>query len=551
MEHYKVHIINNDTYTDADSHTSVMELSKEYAGDKSKRILLAKVDNVERDLNYVIDSDCSIEFLDISSEFGNRTYQRSCAFIMLAAVAKVVGKDKAVWVEHTINNNYFCHISNTEITEKLLSDIKKEMRNIVDRNYTIEKLNVPVGEAIEIFEKYGLEHRKKALKYVKSLNVTIYKMNNYYDYLYGTMVPQTGYIRTFDLHMHSDGFVLQFESRKEEGVINEYKAYPKLTQIYAEYTNWSRILEVSSAGALNDLICHGRLKEIILISEALQEKKIANIADEIFSKGKRIVLIAGPSSSGKTTFSNRLGIQLKVLGLSPEIISLDDYYRCRADIPIGEDGRQDFECLESLQVERFNDDILKLLEGEAVETPLYDFITGSTKAKGKLIKMEPDSILIIEGIHGINENLTHRIPKEEKFKIYISALTQLNIDEHSRISTRDTRLIRRIVRDNNFRGFSARSTIDMWHKVLDGENKNIFPYQEQADAMFNSALIYELGVLKTYAEPLLFNIDPSESVYTEAKRLLNFLNSFLNIPSVNIPPNSLMREFIGGSCFNV
>ncbi len=551
MERYKVHIINDNTYMEADQNTSLMELSKEYAGERSNRFLLAKVDNIERDLNYVIDNDCTVEFLDISSDFGYRTYQRSCAFIMLAAIAKVVGQDNAVWVEHTINNNYFCHIDGIDVTEDLLSDIKNKMQSIIRQNYTIEKLNVPVNEAIEMFEKYGLEHRKKALNYVKSLNVTVYKMNNYYDYLYGTMVPQTGYISTFDLHMHSDGFVLQFESRNEPGVVNEYKAYPKLTQIYAEYTNWSRILEVSSAGALNDLICHGRLKEIILISEALQEKKIAIIADEIFRNGKRIVLIAGPSSSGKTTFSNRLGIQLKVLGLSPSIISLDDYYRNREDIPVGEDGRQDFECLESLNVERFNDDILKLLKGEAVETPLYDFITGKSKPKGKLIKMDADSVLIIEGIHGINENLTHRIPKDDKYKIYISALTQLNIDEHSRISTTDTRLLRRIVRDNNFRGFSAKSTIDMWHKVLEGENKNIFPYQEQADAMFNSALIYELGVLKTYAEPLLFSIEPSESGYMEAKRLLNFLNSFLNIPAVNIPPNSLIREFIGGSCFNV
>lgn len=550
MESYKVHIINNDTYTEADNHTTLMELSKEYCAD-GRRILLAKVNNLERDLNYIIEEDCTVEFLDIRSDFGLRTYQRSCAFIMLAAVSKILGRDKAVWVEHTINNNFFCHISGVEITKELLKSIRKEMRNIVNQNYNIEKLNVPVSEAVELFDKYGLEHRKKALKYVKSVNVTVYKMNNYYDYLYGTMVPQTGYINTFDLHIHKDGFVLQFESRTEPGVINEYKAYPKLTQIFAEYTNWSRILEVDSAGALNDLICAGKLKEIILISEALQEKKIANIADEIFNKGKRIVLIAGPSSSGKTTFSNRLGIQLKVLGLSPQIISLDDYYKNRASIPIGEDGRQDFECLESLQVERFNDDILRLLEGEAVETPLYDFITGDAKPKGKLIKMEQDSILIIEGIHGINENLTHRIPAETKFKVYISALTQLNIDEHSRISTTDTRLLRRIVRDNSFRGFSARNTIDMWHKVLDGENKNIFPYQEQADAMFNSALVYELGVLKTYAEPLLFSIDSSESVYTEAKRLLNFLNSFLNIPAVNIPPNSLIREFIGGSCFNV
>lgn len=551
MEHYKVHIVNDDSYMQADNHTTLMELSKSYAGNKSSRILLAKVDNIERDLNYIIERDCTIEFLDITSEFGNRTYQRSCAFIMLAAVAKIVGYNKAVWVEHTINNNFFCHISGIEITQKLLHDIKKEMRDIVNQNYTIEKLNVPVNEAIEIFDRYGLEHRKKALKYVKSLNVTVYKMNDYYDYLYGTMVPQTGYIKTFDLHMHSDGFVLQFESRQNAGQINEYKAYPKLTQIYAEYTNWSRILEVDSAGALNDLICNGRLKEIILISEALQEKKIANIADEIFNRKKKIVLIAGPSSSGKTTFSNRLGIQLKVLGLSPRIISLDDYYKPRAEIPVGEDGRQDFECLESLQVERFNDDILRLLSGEAVETPLYDFLTGEGKPKGKLIKMSSDSVLIIEGIHGINENLTHRIPKEDKFKVYISALTQLNIDEHSRISTTDTRLLRRIVRDNNYRGFSAKSTIDMWHKVLEGENKNIFPYQEQADAMFNSALIYELGVLKTYAEPLLFSIDYSESGYPEAKRLLNFLNSFLNISPESIPSNSLIREFVGGSCFNV
>ena len=549
IENINIHIINNKTDISVKKGTTLLEISKIYNNDMHKRLLLAKLDNVERGLNYEVKNDCVVEFLDITSSFGFLVYQRSATFIMMAAIAKVLGDDAVTWVEHSLNYNLYCNIENVSITDNLLNEINTEMRNIINAKLPIEKMVVSVNEGIKLLNTKKLIHRKKSLNFVKSSNITIYKLGDYYDYFYGIMVPDASYIEIFALHKHGDGFMLQFEDKSNPNNLSQYKAYPKLTGVFKEYKNWIKILGVHTVGSLNESICNGNIKDLVLLSEALHEKNIAKIADKIYSEGKKIVLIAGPSSSGKTTFSNRLSIQLKVLGLKPSIISLDDYYKNRNEIAVDENGQQDFENIDSLDVERFNNDLLNLINGDTVETALFDFVTGMRKSKGKLIKLEDKGILVIEGIHGINEELTHKIPKDEKFKIYISPLTQLNIDEHNRISTVDTRLLRRIVRDHYFRGFGARVTIDMWNKVLNGERKNIFPYQEEADVMFNSALIYELGILKIYAEPLLFSIDNTENGYTEAKRLLNFLNSFIAIPPESVPMNSLLREFIGGSCF--
>lgn len=550
MKYFNVNIVNIKKDVRVDSNTSLLQLSKLYKDAAKYPILAAKVDNIERDLNFRINDDCNVEFMDITSKLGFRVYQRSAIFIMLASVRKILGRGAVVWVEHTINENYFCTIRGMEITKDLLNKIKTEMREMVKSDFPIEKLQVTVSEAEEIFTANNLFNCKKELKYIKATSVSLYKINDYYDYLYGTMVPSTKYIEIFDLVKHSDGFVLQFESSKNPGTLNTYLKYPKLTNIFKEYNKWSEILNVSAVCSLNDAISNGEIKELILIAEALQEKKIAQIADEIHKSGKKFVFIAGPSSSGKTTFSKRLCVQLKVIGIKPHMISLDDYYKPREEIPFEEDGTKNFENINTLEIEKLNNDLIALKKGEEVETPLYDFTTGESKTKGKKIKLQEDDVLIIEGIHGLNDALTPRIQGEDKFKIYISALTQLNIDEHNRISTTDTRLIRRIVRDHFFRGFSASSTINMWHKVLKGEEENIFPFQENADVTFNSALIYEMCVLKVIAEPLLFNLDKSESGYTEAKRLLNLLNSFLAINPQDIPTNSLIREFLGGSCFD-
>lgn len=549
MNYFNVNIINSKENITVDENTTLSDLSKKYNKLMKGRILAAKVEGSVKALDYKINSDCNVEFFDITSDIGFRTYQKSCMFIMLAAVNEVMGSDVVVWAEHTVNNNYYCHIYDRELTLEDIENIRNKMQELVSDSYRIERLTVSIEEGIKIFKKYGLTHRIRALRYLRNSEIVLYKLNDFYDYLYGPVVPETSYIEIFDVERCDRGIMLKFENPKKVGQINDTVYYPKLMQIFNEHNDWSRLLDIDTVSALNDSISRGTFKENMLLAEALHEKKIAEIADIIYRQNKNIVMIAGPSSSGKTTFSKRLSIQMRVLGLNPKIISLDDYYKNRSSIPIEPDGSQNFERLSSIDVEKFNSDMLRLLDGETVETPLYDFFTGSRKSETKAISLGENDVLVIEGIHGINENLSYSIPAERKFKIYISALTQLNIDEHNRISTADTRLIRRIVRDYNFRGFSARDTIGMWHKVIEGEEENIYPYQEQADVMFNSALIYEMSVLKTYAEPVLYDIEKGDSEYCEAKRLLNLLNCFLTIDSYMIPQNSLIREFIGGSCF--
>lgn len=549
MDYYNVKIVHDDRNIKVDEFTTLQTISKEYSDYFKGKIMVARVNNSIKALNYKVCEDCEIEFYDITNSVGMSTYKRSATLIMIAAVNAVLGEEAKVWVEHTINKKFYCQIENVEITQELLDKIEAKMRAICEADYVIEKVTMSKDAGIRIFEKYGLKDRIKSMSYLKLANINLYKIGNFYDYMYGTIVPETSYIDIFKLTKFSKGFLLSFASPKNPKEVEDSYAYPKLSKIFDECTDWARILNIDTAADLNEIVAKGKIKEVILISEALHEKKLANIADSIIETGKQLVMIAGPSSSGKTTFAKRLSIQLKVLGKKPYIISLDDYYLDRKDIPLEPDGTHNFEVLEALNVKQFNEDLLKLLNGEVVELPEYDFYTGTSKYKGKKIDLGKDDVLIIEGIHGLNERLTPDIGRENKFKIYISALTQLNIDEHNRISTTDTRKLRRIVRDHHFRGFSAESTINMWQKVAEGEEKYIFPFQEEADAMFNSSLIYELGVLKAYAEPVLFNVSKDDRAYIEASRLLNFLNSFLTITPGDIPNNSLLREFIGNSCF--
>lgn len=530
--------------------TTFLEVS-EMVKDKFKYpIILAQSSNEIAELCKEINKDCEVEFLDVTNTSGYTVYQRSVAFLAIYAIKKLYGEKTKVLVEHSMNKNFYCEIPGLEITDRLLEEVTGEMRKAVKEDTKIVKNSVSTDSGMEIFSKLGMDETADALKYVRLSYIHLYNIDNFYDYFYGPMVPSVGKIDKFNLVKYNDGFVIQFPDRLKPEELNELKDLPKLYQVFRESSKWARILKVDTVGALNNAVCSGNIKDVILISEALHEKKIANIADMITQQNKSIVLIAGPSSSGKTTFANRICTQLKVNGLRPYVISLDDYYLDRDKSPIGEDGKPDFEVLEAIDIKQFNEDMTRLLEGETVQLPFFNFKTGKREYRGNFIKLNADEVLVIEGIHGLNEKLTASIPRSKKFKIYISALTQLNINEHNRIPTTDTRLIRRIVRDYNFRGFDALSTFDIWPTVVKGERKNIFPFQEEADAMFNSALIYELSILKQFAEPLLFGIDRNIPEYVEAKRLIKFLDSFLNINCMEvIPPNSIIREFIGGSCY--
>lgn len=532
--------------------TTLLELSQQYKHKIKQTILLAKVNNQLQELKKTITEDCTIEFLDISSTHGFRAYQRSIVFLMVCAAKEVIGKKTRVVVEHSIDKSFYCEIleEGVEINKDLLEKITQKMMLLVERDVPIEKVSMSLEEAINISKKFGLKDKVQILKYRRTSSVSFYKMDWFYNYFYGQMVPSTGYLKVFKLKKEAKGFVIQFPNPEEPDTVRELKSLKKISKIFLESSQWGRILRVDTVAALNDEISKVGLNSIIRVAEALHEKKIANIADMIHQQNKNIVLIAGPSSSGKTTFAQRLGIQLKVNGMRPYVISLDNYYMEREFIPKDEFGELDFESIQALDVKAINKDLEKLLAGKLVDIPTFNFKLGKRIYKGDYFKMEDNDVLIIEGIHGLNDKIGENIHSENKFKIFISALTQLNIDDHNRIPTTDTRMIRRIVRDNKFRGVDALTNIAMWPSVLRGESLHIFPYQERADAMFNSALVYEMSILKQYAEPLLFKIDNSHPQHAEARRLIKFMDSFLGVTSESVPHNSILREFIGGSCFH-
>lgn len=534
--------------------TKYLDIAKKHQKEYENDIVLVKNNGKLRELFKSVGSDAVLEFVTTKDKIGMDTYRRSAIHMMLKAFYDVAGADmvQKVRVHFSISNAIYCEVHGMEIGQELLDRVKARMLAIVEERMPIEKKSVNTEKAIARFRQHRMYDKERLFSYRRVSRVNLYRIGEFEDYYYGYMVPDTGYLRYFDLALYERGFVLKLPIRQNPTQVAPFVPQSKLYQTLRESTEWGDRMEISTVGQLNDMIANGKSNELILIQEALMEKKIAEIAEDIIkSPGKKFVMIAGPSSSGKTTFSHRLSIQLKALGLKPHPIAVDDYFVNRENSPKDEYGNYNYEDLECIDVRQFNADMNRLLSGEVVEMPEYNFISGKREYKGKTLHLGKEDILVIEGIHCLNDALTPELSKESKYKIYISALTQLNIDEHNRIPTTDGRLIRRIVRDARTRGNSARETLKMWNAVRKGEEKNIFPYQETADAMFNSALIYELAVLKIYAEPLLFQIKKGEPEYQEAKKLLKFFDYFLGIPGETIPQNSLIREFIGGSCFKV
>lgn len=530
--------------------SSIVDILK--SGKELTDPVVAIVDGEIQELTKHIHYDVNILPITLKSTLGVKTYLRSLTFVFIKAVEDLFAGAE-VTIEHSLNKALYGEIHYTrKIEESDIENIKKRMQEIIDSDEKFEKIKVKKEEAYKIFKSYNMQDKLRLLKYIDLPYINLYKLGYLYDYFYGPMVPSAGYLKLFDLKFHDPGFLLMYPHEEDPTKLLEFKDVPKLAKVFKETEEWAKILDVADVGALNDKVVDGEMNDIILVAEGLHEKKIAHFADKIYeNKDKiKIVLIAGPSSSGKTTFSKRLSIQLRVLGLKPHPISLDDYFVDREKTPRDENGDYDFESIYALDLELFNKHLALLLDGQQVEIPTFNFIKGQREWKGHKYKMEPNSILVIEGIHGLNEMLTNAIPRENKFKIYISALTQLNIDNHNRIPTTDVRLLRRIVRDNRSRGRDAETTILTWPSVRRGEEKNIFPFQEDADAMFNSTLVYEVSILKKYAEPLLLQIKKESPAYIEAKRLLSFLQYFKSVEDEDIiPKNSIIKEFIGGSCF--
>ncbi len=514
------------------------------------RNVAAKVNNSIKELTHALCEDCQIEFLDLSDIDGNRIYQRGLSFIFIKAAREILG-DCYVTIEHSLSKGLYCEIKySREINESDVMDIKVRMQEIIQQDIPFIKERISKSEAMTIFKEQNMESKVKLLKFREKDEIVIYTCGGIKNYFYGHMVPSTGYIDIFDLKYHKPGVLLRFPQKNNPHGLPEYFEQKKLAEIFKETENWGHLMKLPYVSDLNERIETDTYEEVIRIAEALHEKKIAYIADKITKENKRIILIAGPSSSGKTTFAQRLSIQLKVNGLDPIAFSTDDYFVERDQTPKDENGDFDFESLKALDLELFNTQLKDLIEGKEVDIPIFDFIKGKKGFGKKILKVSSNQPIIIEGIHGLNSSLTHEIPEKDKFRIYISALTQLNIDDHNRIPTTDSRLIRRIVRDSQFRGHSAKTTLQLWPAVRKGEETNIFPFQEESDVMFNSALVYELAVLKKYAEPLLKEINKDDKEYFEARRLLKFLSYFLSIENENaILNNSIIKEFIGGNCF--
>ncbi|MBQ7562456.1 MAG: nucleoside kinase [Lachnospiraceae bacterium] len=555
MEEKKLLIVVNNEEKEYPRRTTFQMLADEYQKNYSDTIVLAQADGKLYELHKKVPRSCTVSFVTLKDQSGYQTYKRSACLLLVKAFTDVVGEEnlKDFVIQFSISKGYFCNAEgNFELNEELLEKVRTRMDELVKEDIPISKLSYHINDAVEIFRQHNMADKEKLLKYRRASRINIYSLEDYHDYYYGYMLPSTGYLTAYALHLYDDGFVLQLPTRKQPGVVPELSVPKKLYQTMRETTDWGKRLGIATVGDLNDRICSGGFSDLVLVQEAMQEGCIVRIAEDIVSRGGvKFVMIAGPSSSGKTTFSHRLSVQLRAHGLIPHTIALDNYFKNREDTPLDEDGNYNFECLEAIDTEGFNRDMTALLSGETVELPAFNFKTGSREYRGDYKRLSAEDILVIEGIHGLNEDMSYALPKESKYKIYISSLTTLNVDEHNRIATTDGRLIRRMVRDHRTRGTSARNTLAMWGSVRRGEEEYIFPYQESADAMFNSAMVYELAVLKQFAEPLLFSIGKDDSEYQEAKRLLKFLDYFIGVTSENLPYNSIIREFVGGSMFPV
>jgi uridine kinase len=533
---------------EVDEGASFEEVSKKAFGSNYKDYLGARVNNEVFHLQKKVTENSHIQFLDLGTEDGYRIYTRTISLVFIMACKELFPED-TVTIEQFLGNGLYAEFQEGKsLGYSDIEKLKKIMRKIIDKDLPIRREAVTYDEAISLFKEQGHHDKIRLYKTLNKEQVQIYRVGDYIDSFHGYLAPSTGYIKYFDLKYYHPGVIILFPTRESKTSIPEFKEQKKLAKVFQEANRWADILDLGFVGSLNEKIHNGEIEEIIKVNEALHEKKIANIADLICEDDDiKVILIAGPSSSGKTTFSKRLAVHLKVNGKRPIAISLDDYFVDREKTPLNDKGEYDFESIEAIDLKLLNEDLLKLLEGKEVELPRFNFITGKREMSGKRIKLDKDHPIILEGIHGLNPRLTAYIPERNKFKIYVSALTQLNIDAHNRISTTDTRLIRRMVRDYKFRGNDVFRTFQMWRGVVEGEGINIFPYQEEADIMFNSALVYELSVLKKYAVPLLEKVDNTSPYYSESKRLLKFLKYFEPIEDERaIPANSILREFIGG-----
>ena len=534
---------------------SYREIAKDFQKDYENDIVLAVVNHKLQELRKTLQQDCDIRFETTGDAIGQQAYKRSMCLMLVKAIYDVGGRNnvKKVRIDFSVDKGLYCTVEGKIVLNaEFLERVSVRMMDMAAMDLPIDKRTLHTDDAIALFHQQGMYDKERLFEYRRSSRVNLYSMNGFEDYYYGYMVPSAAYLKYFALHLYDEGFVLQMPTQNEPKKVPDFRPSHKLFSVLKESSKWGDMLGIQTVGDLNDRITKADMRDVILVQEAMQEKKIAEIASEIVKRPEvKFILVAGPSSSGKTTFSHRLSIQLRANGVIPHPIAVDNYFVEREDTPKDETGKHDFECLGAVDLELFNRQMNDLLEGKEVVIPTFNFIEGKKEYTGKPTKIGEHDVLVIEGIHCLNPEMTRALKDENKFKIYISALTQLNIDEHNRIPTTDGRLIRRMVRDARTRGASAQRTIAMWESVRRGEERNIFPYQEEADVMFNSALIYELAVLKPYVETLLFGIDKEAAEYQEAKRLLKFMDYFVGIGSEKVPANSLLREFIGGGCFDV
>ena len=538
-----------DKIIEIDKPMTICEVLKEEIKKNQYTVLAATFNNEYKNLAFLIEEDGKVELIDTSSSEGMKVYRRTLLYIVGKAFEKIC-PNKKMEVNYQLSNSMFCDLMDEEVTDEFIEKLTQEVRQIVKDDLPIKQVIMNREEATKFFNETQTSKGRLQLDLEDNQEIFMYYCEDYYNYCYGTLANRTGVTKIFEIVRYNDGFLVRYPSQKDPERMPKFVKNKKLAWAMEEYDDINKILKIERVYRINEAIKEGNVKDIILLAEALHEKKIAKIADNIAkNKNIKMVLIAGPSSSGKTTFAQRLGIQLKLNRIKPVTISVDNYFVERKDTPRDENGEYDFECLEAIDLELFNDHLTKLLNGEEVEMPEFDFYEGTKRYNGKKLKLEKDEVLVIEGIHCLNDKLTSKIPAEQKYKIYISALTVLNLDRFNRISTTDTRLIRRIVRDHQFRGYSAKHTISTWNKVNDGEKKNIFPFQEEANFIFNTSLVYEIGALKPIVMPLLEEITKEDKEYAEATRLINMLKYFEEIPKEYVPNNSLLKEFLGGGDF--
>ena len=541
---------NNNSCKEFPAGSTLLEIYEGFGLDLPYPVVSAKVNNRSEGLGFRVYNPKDVEFLDVRSSSGMRTYVRSLCFVLYKAARELFPQGK-LYVEHPVSRGYFCNLFlGRPLQLEDVTAIKRRMRELIVRDIPFERVECPAEEAVRVFHEQGLEDKVKLIETTGMLYTYYYMLDGTVDYYYGNLLPSTGRIGLFDLIKYYDGLLLRIPNKQDPTVLEDVVKQEKMLDVFKEHLKWNHIMGLSNIGDVNQACQSGYATGLINVAEALQEKKIARIADEIAGRGDvRVILISGPSSSGKTTFSKRLSVQLMTCGLRPYPLSLDDYFVDREQTPRDENGQYDYESLYALDLDLFNTQLQALLRGEEVELPRFNFTTGCKEYDGRRLRIDPQTILILEGIHALNPELTPQIPAESKYKIYVSALTTISIDDHNWIPTTDNRLLRRIIRDYNYRGYSARETISRWPSVRAGEDKWIFPYQENADVMFNSALLFELAVLRSHAEPILSSVPRNCPEYAEAYRLLKFIKYFTPLQDRDIPPTSLLREFLGGSSF--